>query len=266
MQLEITHTTRYTYDQPVDYALQQVRLTPPDTPQQRVIDWRLDIEGGQIETEYDDHNGARVHLVSVARGGSGIAITAAGKVETTDTAGLSGQHVGPAPLWYYCQETPLTTAGDAIKALAQELRPVDDDLLGRLHALSNAILQAAPYRIGQTYIATSAEDAFTGGSGVCQDHAQIFVSAARVAGIPARYISGYLMMNDRVDQDASHAWAEAHIDGLGWVGFDISNGISPDSRYVRLASGLDYQHAAPLSGLRLGDAKESMIVSLQIEQ
>jgi hypothetical protein len=80
----------------------------------------------------------------------------------------------------------------------------------------------------------------------------IFVAAARSMGYPARYVSGYLMMNDRVHQDASHAWAEAHVDGVGWVGFDVSNGISPDARYVRVATGLDYREAAPVSGLRFG--------------
>ncbi len=74
------------------------------------------------------------------------------------------------------------------------------------------------------------------------------------------------MMNDRVEQDATHAWAEAYIDELGWVGFDVSNGISPDERYVRLAVGLDAKEASPISGIRLGSATESMIVSLQVQQ
>ena len=63
-----------------------------------------------------------------------------------------------------------------------------------------------------------------------------------------------------------HAWAEAHVDGLGWVGFDVSNGISPDTRYVRVATGLDYREAAPISGMRYGEGAESMAVSLQIQQ
>ena len=63
---------------------------------------------------------------------------------------------------------------------------------------------------------------------------------ARALEVPARYVSGYLMMDDRVDQEATHAWAEAFVEGLGWVGFDISNGISPDPRYVRVATGRDY--------------------------
>jgi hypothetical protein len=78
-------------------------------------------------------------------------------------------------------------------------------------------------------------------------------------GYPARYVSGYLMMNDRVHQDASHAWAEAHVEGVGWVGFDVSNGISPDARYVRVATGLDYREAAPISGLRFGQGGEALV-------
>ena len=74
------------------------------------------------------------------------------------------------------------------------------------------------------------------------------------------------MMDDRIDQDASHAWAEAHVEGLGWVGFDVSNGISPDERYVRIATGLDSRDAAPITGIRRGALDETMIVSLQIQQ
>ncbi len=265
MRLTISHTTRYTYDAPVDYALQQVRLKPHSTSQQEVLNWSMHVEGGKIETSYENHHGAHVDLVSVERGGTSIAITASGEVETMDTAGVLSKTHSAAPVWHYLANTHSTEPGPSIKALSSEVLKADDVLNG-LHALSAAILIAAPYTIGETYTETTAEEALTGRSGVCQDHAQIFVAAARCAGIPARYVSGYLMMNDRIDQDASHAWAEAYVDGLGWIGFDVSNGISPDERYVRLAAGLDYREAAPISGLRLGNAKESMIVSLQIEQ
>ena len=117
-------------------------------------------------------------------------------------------------------------------------------------------------------IDTTAEEALTlGDGGVCQDHANIFISAARLSGLPARYVSGYLMMNDRVDQDATHAWAEACMSNdLGWVGFDVSNGVSPDERYVRIAVGRDARDAAPIDGLRMGSADEKLIVSLQVQQ
>ena len=113
---------------------------------------------------------------------------------------------------------------------------------------------------------TTAEQAITAGEGVCQDHAHIFISAARLLEVPARYVSGYLMMNDRVDQDATHAWAEAYVDDLGWVGFDISNGISPDPRYVRVATGRDYRDAAPVTGISFGTLAQALEVDVAVEQ
>ena len=113
------------------------------------------------------------------------------------------------------------------------------------------------YEIGHTDAETTAEAAMAAGRGVCQDHAHIFIGVARVLGIPARYISGYLMMNHRIDQEAGHGWAEAHVAGLGWVGFDVSNGISADARYVRIASGCDYREAAPVTGISYGAGRNS---------
>ncbi|MEL7019409.1 MAG: transglutaminase family protein, partial [Pseudomonadota bacterium] len=110
-------------------------------------------------------------------------------------------------------------------------------------------------------------DALATGRGVCQDHAHVFIACARRLGFPCRYVSGYLMMNDRVDQEASHAWAEALVEGVGWVGFDVSNAICPDERYVRIATGCDYGEAAPFSGIAVpGGGEQSLIVSVQVQQ
>ena len=122
------------------------------------------------------------------------------------------------------------------------------------------------YEVGTSQSETRAEDAIAEGKGVCQDHAHIFIAAAREMGFPARYVSGYLMMDDRIEQDATHAWAEAHVDGLGWVGFDVSNQICPDTRYVRVATGLDYQGAAPVTGTRYGGAGETLSVAIEVAQ
>jgi transglutaminase-like putative cysteine protease len=115
-------------------------------------------------------------------------------------------------------------------------------------------------------VETTAEAALALGQGVCQDHAHIFIGAARLLGLPARYVSGYLMMDDRVDQEAGHGWAEAHVAGLGWVGFDVSNAICPDERYVRLATGTDYRDAAPVTGINIGGGQIALEVSLAVEQ
>lgn len=265
MQLKISHTTTYRYDQPVDYALQKVRLRPQRITVQDVIDWDIAITGGTVETQYTDHYGNHVDLVNVDVGATEVQITAHGTVQTHDGTGVLGKVYGRAPLWHFVQETEATAAGPGIRALAAGLDTATDRIAA-LHGLSEKILATVPYQTGETHSQTIAEDALQIGSGVCQDHAQIFIAAARLHGIPARYVSGYLMINDQIDQEATHAWAEAHVDGLGWVGFDVSNGVSPDEKYVRIAVGRDARDAAPTEGLRMGDAVEQMIVSLQVQQ
>lgn len=153
-----------------------------------------------------------------------------------------------------------------MKALLANLPEKADSTLEMLHVLSAEILREVGYGAGHTDADTTAEDAIAGGYGVCQDHVHIFIGIARALNVPVRYVSGYLMLDDRVQQDASHAWAEAHVSGLGWVGFDISNGISPDERYVRVATGRDYREAAPLTGINVGSAEQVLHVELAVEQ
>lgn len=265
MKIKITHTTQYVYDAPVIYGLQQVRLTPLSSAHQTVSAWTVNIEGGAEELAFHDQYQNKTTLVQSDVGVRKIDLIVSGEVETHTANGIYGEIYGPAPLWHFLQSTARTQSGKGIAKLSK-LVSGKADTLSELHALSNAILTIAPYDQTLTSAETTAEDALSAGGGVCQDHAQIFIAAARKAGIPARYVSGYLMMDDRVDQDASHGWAEAHIDGLGWVGFDVSNGISPDERYVRIATGRDSRDAAPVSGMRLGNSQESLIVSLQIQQ
>jgi len=266
MRLRIQHQTSYHFEDPVYYALQQLRLRPLSTAGQSVLDWNLQIDGGSLEVEFNDQHGNLVDLVSVDAGQSEVHISCAGEVETSDQAGIVGRHEGYAPLWYFESATQLTQAGAGTRKLLKGLDAEYESDIARLHALSALVLDSIRYETDHTHAATTAEEAIAAGRGVCQDHAHVFIAAARALGYPARYVSGYLMMTDRVDQDASHAWAEAHLDGIGWVGFDIANGISPDPRYVRVATGLDYREAAPISGLRLGDGDESMVVTLQVEQ
>ncbi|WP_421789108.1 transglutaminase family protein [Hyphobacterium sp.] len=263
MKLNITHATRYAYKQPVSYGLQQVRLTPTGSAAQNILSWSLDIEGGRKETRFTDQHDNQVDLISLES--DEIVLTVTGEVETAQTAGVYGPHSGATPLWYFLWQTELTKPGNQIETLLGGLEDAGDDV-ARLHALSQRICEVVKYDVGAGDVSATAEDVLAAGHGVCQDHAHVFLAAARKLGFPSRYVSGYLMMNDRIDQDASHAWVESHVDGLGWVGLDISNGISPDERYVRLATGLDYRQAAPISGLVYGGGRESMIVSIQVQQ
>ena len=266
MRLRVDHETRYTYDAPVAYGLQQVRMRPKDSRGQKVLDWTITVEGGATELCYDDHNGNRVDLIGIEPGRTETSIRCVGLVENTEGDGVLGKHQGFLPLWHFKRSSSLTQAGEGVRKLVAGLGDCDIAQVSTGHALSAAILDTVGYEGGNTHSGTTAEEAITGGTGVCQDHAHIFCSAARLMGLPARYVSGYLMMNDRVEQDASHAWAEAFFEGLGWVGFDISNGYSPDERYIRVATGIDFREAAPINGMRMGGSDEGVLVTLKVEQ
>ncbi len=264
MQLKISHTTRYSFQTPPFYGLQQLRLTPKSNAGQEVLDWSLDIQGAKIQAAYDDEHGNASHLVAIDPKMNALLITSQGVINMTDTNGVVGPQTGFAPLWLFLRDTALTELGPQVKALSGTIP--DDPQISDFHDLSKRIAGQVTYTSGSTAATTSAEQALTLGQGVCQDHAHIFIAAARHAGHPARYVSGYLMMNDRVDQDATHAWAEVWVGDLGWIGFDVSNGISPDMRYVRIATGLDYSQAAPISGMTLGGSGELIDVTVQVQQ
>ncbi len=264
--LQVRHTTHYAFAQPVVHALQRLRLTPKETHGQRIIDWTMRFDNANAELQYDDQHFNHVTLISLAPGAREVTVTSEGVVETEDNAGVIGRHSGHLPLWSFLRQTPLTRPGPKLRALLREIQGTTNEApLGFLHALSAAIRERVIYEAGRTTSTTSAEEAVGQGAGVCQDHAHIFISAARVSGIPARYVSGYLMMNDRIEQEATHAWAEAHVEGLGWVGFDVSNGISPDPRYVRVATGSDYRDAAPVTGISFGASDQVLTVGVAVE-
>ena len=266
MHLFIDHTTSYHFDAKIDYGLQQLRLTPKAREGLQIIDWEIQVDGGYKELAFDDNHANHVDLISIDRGQDSVHIHVKGEVKTENETGIVGQHRGFMALWMFLQPTLLTMPGPKIRALVKELGQDHENDLLRAHALSALIARHVAYRFGETNAETVAEDAVGIGAGVCQDHAHIFIAAMRSMGHPARYVSGYLMLNDRIQQDATHAWAEAHFPDIGWVGFDISNGYSPDSRYVPVATGLDYREASPISGMRFGASNENMVVQLQVQQ
>lgn len=265
MRLRISHRTRYHYDAPVHFALQQLRKTPLSSPMQSIVEWNVSLDGAIQELSFTDQHANNVILSSIEPGRSEMTILCEGEIDTHETHGVLGFEAQRAPLWYYRRETPATSAGPELRKLLKALDEKDSDV-ARLHSLSALIRDRVTYQTGQTEVTTTAEESLKAGHGVCQDHTHIFIAAARATGYPARYISGYLMMDDRIDQEAEHAWAEVFVADIGWVGFDVSNVISPDERYVRVASGLDYKEAAPVSGMRFGDSAESFSVSLQVQQ
>ena len=263
MLVSIGHVTRYAYSTPALYSIHALRLTPPNFEGQRVVSWRVEMPDIEHAVRFRDAFGNISHLVSIPRAHSEITIIARGTVETHDKAGFARGLPEVAPVRVFRRSTPKTEADEGISSLVAELKA--GDRIDRLHELMHVIGERIEYVVGATNAHTSAAEALKDGRGVCQDHAHVFISGARLLGLPARYVSGYFVAGSE-PSEAQHAWAEAFVDGLGWLGFDPANQVCPTDRYVRLACGLDAASAAPITGNRRGGIDEVLDVFVEVQQ
>ncbi len=266
MRIRVSHITNYGYDFPVRSVAQILRLTPRNHDGQYVVRWRIDLSVDCRLFQHEDAFGNVTHSFTADGPLQDLAIAVEGEVETRDTNGVIAGSLERFPVALYLRETLLTQPDQAIKEFAaQAAAQTKGDKLDLLHFLLSALYREIEFDTNWTHPATTAAEAFRLKRGVCQDISHIFIAAARCAGIPARYVSGHLCRNDGVtDQDAGHAWAEAYVDGLGWVGFDAANGICATEAHVRIAVGLDYLGAAPIRGARRGGGDETMLVKVNV--
>ncbi|MCF8186196.1 MAG: transglutaminase family protein [Sulfuritalea sp.] len=260
MLLSIEHHTRYAYSEVVNYTIQQLRLTPQNGFGQHVKRWDIKVIGALNPTE--DTYGNSTHALVIDTPHQEISIVAMGEIET----GLEviSQHQN-LPLPIYLRDTPLTKSSEAICLFAIQFKTDQDGQLAALEAMMHTLLECVNYIKGATQVTTSAIEAFELGQGVCQDHAHIFISCCRSIGLPARYVSGYLFTVDGSLMQ-THAWADVYLSNIGWQSFDVSNGCRAGETHVRLATGLDYRSASPVSGMRSGGGVEGMATSVIVNQ
>ncbi|MFZ0695058.1 MAG: transglutaminase family protein [Alphaproteobacteria bacterium] len=264
MRLHVRHQTAYHYSRPIAYAIQVLRLTPQPHEGLSVLRWRIRGESRRDLPAFTDGFGNLAHCHSVNRRHSNAAIFVEGEVETRDTDGIIRGAVETLPPLFFLRETPLTTPSPEIRDLANETAR-GATMIDRMTSLMLAIHDKIIWRPGITDAKTSAGEALILGTGVCQDHAHVFIAAARGLGIPARYVGGYLWTGKEVGEyEASHAWAEALVPDHGWVSFDPSNRTRSTEAHIRTAIGLDYWSAAPVRGIWRGDAEEKLAVKVQV--
>ena len=264
MRLVLRHLTTYRYSKPIGYAIQTLRLTPQPYDGLAVIRWRVRGDRNRALPFFVDGLGNLVHSHSVNRPHQTAAILVEGEVESHATAGAVGGAPEPLPPSYFLRATALTMPDEAICELAADgARGATER--DRLFALLNLVRKRLLYYPGITDSATTAARALALGSGVCQDHAHLFIAACRFLGVPARYVGGYLWTGESAADDrANHAWVEAYLDGIGWIGFDPANATQPNETYIRVAVGLDYWSAAPVRGVRRGEAGETLSVTVKL--
>lgn len=267
MRLQIEHRTRYLFSEPQRRLVQMLRVTPPSFDGQAVVDWHVEVDCDAKLKRSRDGYGNEITMLYVDGPIGSIQLTVGGEVLTEDRAGVVYGAPEPLPPLLFTRGTPQTQADGAIMAFAEKVGAAESDPLGRMHHLCHALNERI---IFDTQIANPHRDAattFAEGHGVCQDHAHVFLAAARHLGYPARYVSGHLWRPDgEAPQPAAHAWAEAWVEDYGWIGFDPANGQSPTDAYVRVAVGLDYREAAPIAGARVGGGDETMYVEVAVAQ
>ena len=302
MRLSVRHTTRYRFGQPMRGVTQSHRLMPASYDGQKVLAWDVAAEGAVFGNPFTDGAGDILRTMTVLGPVNELTVDVGGEVETADRAGVLRGHREAVPPMAYLRTTRATRPDLALTELAEgvsaDLSPLD-----RAHALAAAVADAIRYEPGSTHEATTAGDALSKGVGVCQDHAHALIAASIIVGLPARYVTGYLLTGGGLrlaqeqdgggqrqtlsgmtqsqgqsggqEQDdgeellageASHAWAEIWVGGLGWVGFDAANRCCPDDRYIRLGSGFDAAGAAPIRGVAHGFGEEELQVTVAVQQ
>ncbi|WP_022707932.1 transglutaminase family protein [Paracoccus zeaxanthinifaciens] len=266
MKLRISHETTYRYDRPIRNLIQSLRLTPSIYEGQKVLQWQIDLPGGVRGPGFRDGAGDWIEGWTLRGPTDEVTVRIEGRIDTRDTAGVLRGHREMIHPLAYMRETQVTRADPGLRELAASVTQ-QGDVLNLAHALSRAVSEAITFRPGVTESRTTAAEALALGEGVCQDHTHALIAVARTRDIPARYVSGYLHSTiDGEPHDAAHAWAELHVEGLGWVGFDAANSCCPDERYVRLGSGLNASDAAPIRGIATGGGAEDLDVRVQVEE
>jgi len=263
MRIRIAHEIVHRFAPPARTINQNLRLTPHGFASQYVLRWRLgvDLDGALRQT--DDAHGNQ--LTSFSRHGTieRLMVRAAGEVETSDAAGVIRGAAERLPAEMYLRESPLAQANGALQNFAAEAADGAASPLEAMHRLMGAVNGEMAHEPDPADAAISAAEAIALRRGRACDFAHVFIACARRLGVPARFISGYRAARD--GGGGLHAWAEAHVPGLGWVAFDPAGGVCADDRYVRVAAGFDGRDGAMTRTAHAG-GKEEVEASVRVER
>lgn len=282
MLLHLVHRTTFVYAGPARDNFNEVRLRPVDDDRQtcRRFDLRIEPAAGEIRS-YHDYYGNRVHYFDLAAPHEQLVIESDSEVETlpadlypkipfvpTDVA--AG---GPPPSEMYAEYLAESHYVPLAVELWREMQDVfaiapRRDIWTDARHLGRHVYSTFTYKPRTTGVNTRATDALAQRMGVCQDYAHVMLGLCRLAGLPARYVSGYFFNDQRLPDavEASHAWVEVLVAGFGWVGFDPTHDRPADDRYVKLAAGRDYADISPISGTFHGTSTKELRVEVSIRQ
>jgi transglutaminase-like putative cysteine protease len=269
MDLEVQHTTHFTYPEPVHDSFNETRLQPISNHQQERVSFSLEVTPGVRPGEYRDFYQNVVHYFEVTPPHSELKVTARSRVRTGGIGTGQKTSVGSEPLHDYLQASPFVSLPVEIFREAvdhQGIGPTDEE---RAVSLMEHVNGSFVYEPNVTQVHTHVEEVFRLRRGVCQDFAHAMISLCRLVKIPARYVSGYVYCGDRGEMrgaEASHAWVEVHVGEAGWVGLDPTNRCRVGEMHIKVAHGRDYRDVPPLSGNYHGDVQGALAVTVAVRK
>ncbi len=280
IQYRIRHSNRFNYSAPISESVTEVRMQPRSDGRQRCLRFELTTQPRTRVFAYQDSLGNVVHHFDVPGRHARLSITADAVVDMgpalevpealpdsawdeLDAFATSGENWHSRQFSRFARETPL---------LGEFAREIDwrreADPLTLMRRLNTGVFGGFTYAPRQTRVDSPIDDALQARAGVCQDFAHSRIALARGVGSPCRYVSGYLSPSpeghDRATQGATHAWVEAYLPGLGWLGFDPTNNVLAGERHVRVALGRDYADVPPTRGVFRGEAGSELVVLVTV--
>lgn len=284
MLFDIVHRTEYIYGHPASEACLEARLTPPDLAHQKVLSHRIEFEPTGGQSSYIDYFGNTVTFVSLAQSHLRMGVTNFLRVKTAP-------HPRPAEalevpvaearqilssrltdIFDYLQPTTAVPTGGSAKEWVRKYLPGSRPLGEALEALNHGVHRRFRYMPGTTENSTPLEKVWKQRAGVCQDFAHVMLAILRTAGLPARYVCGYIESGDPtgagklVGALATHAWVEVLVPGMEWVGYDPTNDQLSGERHVAVSFGRDYADAAPVRGTFKGSGQQRMSVRVRMKR
>lgn len=282
MRYEITHSTRYSYRRSVLQSHHRVLLRPRQSPNQRLLRHSLVIEPPAVQSnETTDYFGNTAVLMRIEDAHMTFAVHASSTVDVVPPpvpelgagqafeCAYTDAAAPPDVLQFTCvsRQTPLTPE---IVAFAKLSFPTGRSVLAGAMDLTRRIFTEFSFDATATDVSTPITQVLGSRRGVCQDFAHLSIAALRSLGIPARYVSGYLLTRPPPGQiklkgtDASHAWISVWSPEAGWIDFDPTNGIIPSGEHITVAYGRDYDDISPISGVLLGGGQQTMTVAVDV--
>ena len=276
----VRHTTTFRYEPAVRESVMEVRLQPRSDGGQRCLSFTLSVEPVANVMQYRDFTGNTVHHFDIAGTHTQVKVTAQSMVEVQSVpapraadggnwAELDALTAGN-DYWEMLLPSHFAHSSPSLKQLANELDcERRGNPLSLLTELNEAIYKLFAYVPNSTKVDSPIEEALQARKGVCQDFAHIMIALVRRLQVPCRYVSGYMFHRDEAENDrslegASHAWVEALVPGLGWVGFDPTNNLVGGDRHIRVATGRDYADVPPTRGVYKGDAQSELSVAVTV--